>query len=159
MQNQMGPYGELKHFQAPYRNIIYHDYPVILNILPEIKHMLGDYILSRNVDQYIDLFQDTIIRYSGTLEDLIDKTRKEMKNPVLTFRQGVQAIITFPKCLLFWLGLSSVPSVYSTNYVIKFISGVISLMTIISSFTSLVIGWNQFVRIISSFWTSITKII
>jgi hypothetical protein len=47
MQAQMGTQG-LMTFKAPFANHVIHNYPVVLNILPEVRKCLNDQLFSQN---------------------------------------------------------------------------------------------------------------
>lgn len=146
MQRQMGGLG-IVGYQPPFQNYIHNNYLVVVNGLDEIKKELTNGLGC----QHVQMVQDAIIRYIGELNNHRESIIEEMKNPIVLFRNGVQWIFVFPIQLLKWFGVISTGSFIklSDNLVIRFLSGVFSLITFISTVVSLVIGWDAFVGIIN----------
>jgi hypothetical protein len=51
--------------------------------------------------------RDVLVRYSGTLDEWDQDSRKDLKNPIVWFREGVRTVIAIPFRFLKFLGILS----------------------------------------------------
>lgn len=64
MQNQLGSAGIMAAYKPPCANFQYSNYPIILNMLPDLRNALKDsYALGRLAEQYAATIQEVIIRH------------------------------------------------------------------------------------------------
>jgi len=147
MQNQMGAYGIYVSERPPYANIQYQNYPIILNILPELRKTLEDKVLSRDIArQYAVSLQEKIILYVGVLEDRENEFFKSIRNPVIWFREGIRVIVALPLSILEWLGVLSEKSVSAliTSKAFRLCTAIVSIVSFVCAVMGIALGWGQF---------------
>lgn len=86
----------------------------------------------------------------------MDTERKGIFNPFICFREGVRFILGLPVLVLYWSGFVSTRTISAARVssVFKFISGVITLIGLISSIITILLGWNEASEIIIKVWKS-----
>ena len=122
------------------------NYQIIANLIPELKIASdGKYGDNDLLTQYSDLLQETLIRYIGLLEDEKEKTLQEFKNPVIWFREGIRFFLSIPVLVLQWVGIInfSLTKKIASSLLFTLLSGFITIITVLSSIASLVIGWDK----------------
>jgi hypothetical protein len=148
MQKILGAYGVYPSYRPPYEDLLFLEYPVILNMLPKLRETLEDDVLSRGdlAHQYAVSLQETILRYVGVLEDKESEFFKSIRNPVVWFREGIRIIAALPLSILEWLGALSDRTVSSliSSKAFRFLTAFISLVGFVSAVMGIVLGWNQF---------------
>ncbi len=151
MQSYLGRLGIIA-FKPPFANYIHNNYPVILNILPEIRKEFEDHRLTRDlrlIGEYSALLNETILRYIGILDDQLEVTRKELRNPFIWLREGIQHILIFPLALLNWFGIIGASTVTKVigNALFKLFAGIIALLSLFGTIVTIVTGWASFLKI------------
>ena len=148
MQKILGAYGVYASYRPPYSDFQFQNYPVILNMLPELRKTLENDVLSRGdlAHQYAVTLQETILRYVGVLEDKESELFKSIRNPVIWFREGIRIIVALPLSILEWLGALSDKTVSAliSSKAFRLITAFISLVGFVSAVMGIVLGWNQF---------------
>lgn len=148
MQVQLGRGGIFTSYQPPYRNTIYPYYPIILNMLPELRSTFEDSLLSSShtARQYSMTLQDTLIRNIGILDDSYELNTKFLKNPIIWLREGARILTAFPLTVLAWLGAMSENTLtrITTSAVFKVISAIVAIIGLISAVMGIALGWEQF---------------
>lgn len=144
IQSQLGSYGVMD-YQPPFGNYIHKNYQIIINALPEMRNGTAD-------SSMINACEDVLIRYIGFLDDIIEISKNQLKNPFKWLQKGVQSIISFPFLVFYWLGLISLSYVNKiiNNYIFKLISGFIALLGIIASIITIILGWEKFINLIQN---------
>jgi len=154
MQKQMGAYGIYASYRPPYANFQYTKYPIILNMLPELRKTLEDSVLSRGdlAHQYAVSVQESIIRYAGVMEDRESEFLKGIRNPVIWFREGIRIIVALPLTILEWLGALSEKSASSliSSHAFRLFSAFISIVSFVSAVMGIALGWEQFNAMVKS---------
>ncbi len=142
IQLQLGSFG-IGGYQPPFANYIHTNYPIIINVLPEMRNGTAD-------SSMINGCEEALIRYIGFLEDYTEKSMNQMKNPLKWFLEGVKLIISSPFLVFYWLGLISLSCVEKirNNYIFQIFSGFIALSELIASIITIIIGWEKFVNLI-----------
>lgn len=152
MQLQLGFSGIYASYRPPYANFQYSNYPIILNMLPDLRHALDDSILSGGpvVNQYSMALQDTIVRHLGSLHDQDDFNDKALRNPVVWLREGVRTVVALPLTLLGWLGAlgESTVSRLLSGRTFKAVSAFVAVVGFVSAVMGIVLGWEQFVQMV-----------
>src|SRR3712207_4903943 len=96
-----------------------------VNMLPEIRRSSGEieFGLGRQFDEYASLIQEALIRHTGILDDFRAQRIRELKNPLIWFREGVQLTLLSPFLFLRWLGVDRIPSlgVLATSTFVKLV--------------------------------------
>lgn len=154
IQKEMGGQGIAHNYRPPYQNFMYTDYPIILNMIPELRKALEDTILSRRLaGQYAGALQESLIRYIGSIEDTLEGQKRELKNPAIWLREGVRSITAFPVNMFSWFGIISESTAYKINssFLAKAASGVITVIGLVSSVFTVVLGWKPFLDMIKKF--------
>jgi hypothetical protein len=147
MQVAMGSHGIYAAFRPPFANYQYRDYPIILNLLPELRRALADPILSRSLaEQYHSAISEALLRYAGSLEQRTENVHSELRNPVIWLREGVRWIVALPLTMLSWVGLLSPGRARAISYggVFRVVSAIVTLVGFVSAVMGIVLGWSQF---------------
>ena len=153
MQKQLGRSGIYASYRPPYANFQYSNYPIILNMLPDLRNALNDAVLLNNLaHQYSMALQDTLVRHLGSLHDLDEVNDTALHNPVIWLREGVRVITAFPLSLLGWLGAMSETTIahITSSRIFKAISAFAALVGFVSAVIGVVLGWEQFAQLVGS---------
>lgn len=148
MQARIGPLG-IVSYRPPFENYIIHNYPVILNLVPELRRYFTIYS-TRQAQHCAALVAETLIRYIGFVDDLLEDTKRDLRNPVVWFREGVQFVLAIPFSFLSWIGLISTSTVdkVTNSGLFKAISALVSLLSFIGLVVGLIVDWQPFWEII-----------
>jgi hypothetical protein len=154
MQRDLGSLGVMSRYKPPGANYFLNNYQIVINMLPELRQTLSDPLLSsisRLAPEYAQTLEEVLIRHLGVLEERAESLQKKLRNPVTDFREGVQLILFVPFYLISWLGILSTNKLraLSRKPIPKILSGVVALVGFLSAVVGLVIGWSDFVKIIS----------
>ena len=156
MQVQLGSGGVYASYRPPHANFQYSNYPIILNMLPDLRNAFNDSILSNSqvVHQYSMALQDTLVRHLGSLHDLDELNNKALRNPVIWLREGVRVITALPLTLLGWLGALSETTVtrLTSGRFFKGISAFAALVGFVSAVMGVALGWEQFTQMVLAWW-------
>lgn len=157
MQSQLGFSGIYASYRPPYANFQYSNYPIVLNMLPDLRHALDDSILSDSpvVHQYSMALQDTLVRHLGSLHDQDERNNDALRNPVVWLREGVRVVIALPLTMLGWLGAigESTVSRLLSGRIFKAISAFVAVVGFISAVMGIALGWDQFIQMVLA-WSS-----
>ena len=159
IQAELGYDGIIAGYVDRLHGIRGQNYQLFVNIIPEIREaesMSGNSIMMERVSQLIGTCNDALQRHVGNLDRELDKERKGIFNPFICFREGVRFILRLPVLVLYWSGFVSTRTISAARVssVFKFISGVITLIGLISSIITILLGWNEVSDIIVRFWNS-----
>ena len=110
MQAQLGSGGVFAAYRPPFANYQYKHYPVVLNMLPDLRNALTERFGGGSdlASQYGATLGDTLVRHVGVLDDRGADLAKLLRNPIVWFREGIRILIGLPVSLLGWLGILSV---------------------------------------------------
>lgn len=147
VQEALGRWGIMGTFCPPFGQVIYHNWPVVLNGLPTIRQYADDDVLSRNqTGQYVQLVDDALLKGIGALDDELQHARWALLNPVALLREGIVRIITVPVYILAEFGLLSKRAYDWTiaSVFVRAIAFLIGATGFISAVVGLVTGWGQF---------------
>lgn len=150
MQGQMGSQG-LVTFRPPFANHVIQNYPVVLNVLAELRNCLSDDLLSGNLlHQYHSLLNDALLRHQGSLIERHEHAFAAVKNPFAWLTTGIRTLLAAPLWLLAAVGVisHSVASRITSSSFYRVISGLVTLIGLISAIVGLVTGWEQFLVIL-----------
>lgn len=149
MQSQLGGAG-LMNYKMPGSQNYIHNYPIILNLLPDVRNEFSDRSRLRNHLEFpINMIRDTLLRHIGFIEHIKKDYDKQILNPLMWFRNGVLIVVLFPIKILQSFGLLS-DSSYArakSSKALKFVSSLISFLGFISSVMSIALGWNEFIKL------------
>jgi hypothetical protein len=93
MQIAMGHYGVFSTFRPPFANYMLREYPIILNMIPEIRKLnsQNEFGLMKNTpDEYVHSVDEALIRYIGSFEHRQQEVSRNLWNPVIWFREGMR---------------------------------------------------------------------
>jgi hypothetical protein len=150
MQIQMGRQGVIT-FKPPFANYMVRDYPVVLNVLGELRKCLSDSLLSRNLlHQYHALLDDALLRYQGTLVERDREAAAAVRNPFAWFSVGARTLLSAPLWFLAELGIipRSFASRVTASRTYRVLSGLVAGIGFVSAVVGLVTGWEQFAVIL-----------
>lgn len=157
IQAELGYDGIIAGYVDHLHGIRGQNYQLFVNIIPEIREaesMSGNSIMMERVSQLIGTCNDALQRHVGNLDRELDTERKGIFNPFICFREGVRFILGLPVLVLYWSGFVSTRTISAARVssIFKFISGVITLIGLISSIITILLGWNEVSDIIVRFW-------
>jgi hypothetical protein len=150
MQNQMGGQG-LVAFRPPFSNYVVNNYPVVLNVLSELRKCLSDQTLSMNLlGQYHAVLDDALLRHQGSLVERREHALANLRNPFVWLAFGFRTILAAPLWLLVALGIfpRSLASRLQSSHIYRILSGIVAGIGFVSAVVGLVTGWGQFVLIL-----------
>jgi len=150
MQRILGYFGILSKFRPPFANYILSNIEILSTFLPEIRKSFHENILRKQSTQYAQAIDDATLRYLGSVDEQIKAYKLKYRNPIKLFKDGIYYIISLPFEILRELNL--IPS-FAFNLLIKslsLISGIATLITIVSGMVTLILGWKDFSDIITN---------
>lgn len=151
MQVQLGD-GGIMTFRPPFANYVVHNYPVVLNVLAELRKCFSDSLLSRGdlPNQYHALLDDALLRHEGTLRELRRRNSMSLRNPLKWLPVGASWLLALPVWLLESFGLvsHSVASRIEGSRVFRLISSLAAFFAFVSAIVGLVTGWEPFLAIL-----------
>lgn len=152
MQSNMGVSGYIYSYSPPYQNIKYQRYPIILNMIPDLKNEL-DHNNPQLYGQYMSMIQEALVRNIGVIEDKQNEVFSDLRNPLNYFKIGIQNIVSLPIQTLKWFGIVSPKTsnkMISSTFV-SLISGITALLSLISIIMTIIVGWDKFYKTIASY--------
>lgn len=152
IQREVGSHGIMAIYRPPFSSVGFRDYQILVNMLPEYRQAANDLILQRNqAPQYADAIRDVLLRYSGGLQELEGDTRRDLKNPLVWFREGVRALLSLPLLALRELGVLS-PSLSASilgSGLLKIGTGILALVALVAGLVEILTGWEAVVALIN----------
>lgn len=147
MQRLMGGMGILSYRPA-FANYIHNNYPVILNGIPSIRE--AHFQLGFGADAHMSMVDDSLLRYAGARETLLEIAQKEARNPLIWLREGVRFIVTSPISLFYWSGLMQYGTynALSNNFFVKLVSFLIGLVGVVGSIVGITVDYSTFFKLI-----------
>lgn len=149
IQDLLGHHGIIATYQASRYDHIYYNYQVIVNEIPKIRHNYSNLsnftnIGSSCIGDSINLIEDSLLKKSGGIEKLNNIYTKELKNPLIWLRNGIQFVVTLPILMIYWSGLMKYQSyvTITNNFFVKSISFVIGMVELYGTAVTIVTG-NQ----------------
>ena len=161
MQYELGSDGIYACITDKLKGFTANNYQVLINFLPELKHVIANWHNSIMMDRYIQSAQDCddmFIRHMGTLKNLEKAVRKRLINPLCLFSDGMKFVISLPVLMLNWLGVISDKSTRKIRQskFIKVINSLGVIVGLISAIFTIVLGWNDFLQLISKLFNRTT---
>ncbi len=148
MQNLLGTQGILASMKPPYANYILNNYPIILNGISDIKKYADIGISDNTINGYIQLVNDSLIRFIGSNEMNCEIREKNIYNPLVLFLAGIQFFINIPLSILQAFNILNDTDTIKTNIIYRIVSGIIALITFISSIITIIFGWEEIIKYI-----------
>lgn len=156
MQIELGSFGKMT-YKPPFANYFIHDYDLILNLLPEIRKHKTDRSMFGPGPAYqeqVSIVAETLIRFRGILNEQLDFSGRQLWNPFVWLREGVQTILQLPLLIFQWFGLISSSVYYRITNAPLFgiVTGLITLIGLVGSIFTIVLGWEQFLKLMEKWW-------
>lgn len=154
MQRELGPDGLIDMIDN-LKGIKVSNYQALLNFLPEIRNFLfwqDNSIMQQRFMSSAYTCDDMFTRHIGQLNDLWEKERKYLFNPFSCFADGIRWLLWLPSNVLLWCGFISEDTSIKLqfNFLIKALTFVITIIGLVSSVVTIVIGWDQFCEMITT---------
>lgn len=151
MQRDMGPMGVYASFTPPAANYRISNYPIIMNMIPEIRSLIdrnqdsGFGLFGSTIDGYIKNVDEALLRHIGVLKEQSYQAFNALKNPLLWFRSGVNQILSLPLMLFVSFGLmaGSTLRALQSNYIFKTFNALVAIIGLISGAMTIILGWDQ----------------
>ncbi len=151
MQRELGGIG-LIGYKPPFANYIHRDYPVVLNLVPEVRRQFHDDFSGASQSRviHIGMVEDTLRRYIGEVRQHHDHLRRTLWSPVSALAEGVRRILGIPVWILEQVGLisSSRGERVLESRVFGVVSGSVALLGIVASIVGLAADWD----VVEKFW-------
>lgn len=144
IQEYVGLLGELTYKPA-YQNYFINDYLIIINTLPKFR--------DGQVEKFdVSAVDDCLLRYIGQQKEYIRDAKKNLKNPIVWFREGFREIASIPVFILSWFGIISNHTVNSikNSLIYKTISGLAALVSFISGIVTIIVGYDQIIEFVNN---------
>ncbi|MBU6186613.1 MAG: hypothetical protein KGQ16_09410 [Cyanobacteria bacterium REEB444] len=137
IQNYVGSFGVMS-YKLAFQNYMINNYQIIINTIPKFREGQVE-----NFD--VGAVDDCLLRYIGYLEEDSKDTLKNLRNPIVWFREGFREILSVPIFILSWFGIISNRTVNSIkdSLIHKVIAGLIALVTLVSGLVTIVVGYDQ----------------
>ena len=147
VQNMLGSSGMMAYV-VPLHRYKVSNYQIIINTLPKFRNGTIEELDIISVD-------DCLLRYIGKLEEKICRFKKELKNPLVWFKMGIEGIISIPLYVFSIFGIISNEIIYkiikSTGY--KIINGMMSIVTLIEFIAMIITGKSLIIQLIKNFFS------
>jgi|688.fasta_scaffold431154_2 hypothetical protein len=142
MQGNLGTFGVMDYI-APFQTYKVTNYQIVINTIPKFRD-------GSVKDFDINSVDDCLLRYIGYLEEYSKDTLKNLRNPIVWFREGFREVLSIPIFILNWFGIISNRTVNSIkdSLIYKVISGLIALVTLVSGLVTIVVGYDQTVKFV-----------
>jgi len=154
VQSDIGSYG-IMSYKPPGANYMIHNYQIVVNLLSEIDHWIHNDDVFRTMKPgraLVSTLQEALVRFLGVAEDIQRRIEKIKRNPLLLLREGISWLLSLPLSIFSFLGIinENIPDSVSQSGIIRFISGLLTLIGLVGSIVTIVIGWSAFIAIIST---------
>ncbi|MCZ2247767.1 MAG: hypothetical protein LC111_03300 [Bacteroidia bacterium] len=137
IQGNLGTFGIMDYI-APFQTYRVSNYQIVINTIPKFRD-------GTVKDFDVNSVDDCLLRYIGYLEEYSQDTQKNLKNPIVWFREGFREVLSIPIFVLNWFGIISSRTVNSIkdSLIYKVLSGLIALVTLVSGLVTIVVGYDQ----------------
>jgi len=111
---------------------------IVINTIPKFRD-------GTVKDFDVNSVDDCLLRYIGYLEESSQDTQKNLKNPIVWFREGFREVLSIPIFVLNWFKIISNRTVNSIkdSLIYNVLSGLIALVTLVSGLVTIVVGYDQ----------------
>lgn len=155
IQEIIGPVGVMAHYVAPFGRYTTPNYQIVMNAVPAMHREFGEFTSGRS--DHGQFLGETLVRYMGWSADQIGSKQRELRNPVVWFREGVAALLLIPVWFLASLGLmsSSRSGRLANSMLFRLLTGVLALLSLASALVTIVLGWRQALEVLRRFWVRV----
>jgi hypothetical protein len=139
----MGGYAKID-YKPEFANYFIHNYDLILNTIPKFGQGDHNEFDIKSVDE-------SLVRYLGYCEELIEENKKQISNPFIWFRDGMHEILSLPIYLFYWFGIIGEKAKFKIKgtYLFRLLSGIISVLYFISSIMTIFLGFDDFIDLLN----------
>jgi len=163
MQSEMGALGVYEAFKPPAASYMIRNYQIITNMLPELRRYIDQNreslgtMFASTIDGYMKAIDEALLRYIGVLQEREETARRNVKNPLIWLRTGVEQILSVPLLIFVWFGLVSSNAVrrLQSNILFKAVAVIATLVGLVSGIMTMVLGWDEFGQLTAKFLTAI----
>ena len=151
IQSILGPIGLISYTQF---NVIYNDVPIILNFFNNVLSIINDPLSNYDSFKFIEWCQTAFLRKEGILSHKIENIKKELFNPIYNLVSAIRFILEIPINFLYSVGLLSNANknkIVEASF-FKFVSGIITVLTLLSLIFSIVIDFPSFLDTLKDFF-------
>jgi len=147
----MGIYG-IMDYRPAFQNYMLRNHAIIINFIPEIQREFNRAYFGDQINFFADSIQESIVRYSGSLEDQQIINERNLKNPLQWINEGIGAILKIPLDILYTFKLLSLSTVQSItgSTLFKVIKLCAFILGLISAIMTIYMGWDNFWELISN---------
>lgn len=146
--------GGLTSLRRPFESGYHTNYPVILNAIPEIRQMFGNdlFCLRENHHTMIQLVDGCLRRFIGRTEEQHRSERTRLFNPLILFCGGVAWLMELPLFILSEANIitTSRRAIIVNARAFSLLSGVVTLVTLVATVMTIIMGWDEFVAVVTS---------
>lgn len=148
IQLELGNDGIIADFVDRLHGIRGKNYQLFVNIIPELRAAEGmrdNIVMMERILQLVGTCDDALQRHVGNIDRLLDNNRKWLFNPFTCFGEGIRFIIGLPVDVLSWCGIISSDKLGRArgSWLFKTIGMIITLVGLISSIITIVLGWKD----------------
>lgn len=145
IQGNLGIHGIMEYI-APFQSYRVSNYQIVINTIPKFRDGTVQ-------DFDINSVDDSLLRYIGYLEEFSQDAHKNLKNPFVWFREGFREVLSIPIFILNWFGIisNSTVNLIKDSLIYKVISGLIALFTLLSAIVTILVGYEQALKILTKF--------
>lgn len=154
MQYELGADGIFAHAIDNLNGYSTRNYQLLINFLPELRDAISETdnsIIMMRLSKSAKDCDDMFIRHLSSLEEYDKSVRNNLFNPFSCFSEGIKSLISLPVLLLNWFGFLSYEHTKKIrkSWIVNVINFVVVILGLISSIITIVLGWNQFLQIVS----------
>ncbi|MDO3643844.1 hypothetical protein [Mucilaginibacter sp. L3T2-6] len=144
IQSDLG-YQGMMTYVGPWQRYRVDNYQILINTLPKFRN-------NQIADFDIHASDDALLRHIGVTEDSITFLKKDLRNPIIWFREGFKQLLGFPVYLLNWFGILSDSATHKVirNVIFKFIAGIGALVTFVSGLVTIIQGKEQALSLLNN---------
>lgn len=137
IQGNLGTFGIMDYI-APLQSYRVSNYQVVINTIPKFRD-------GTVKDFDVNSVDDCLLRYIGYLEEYNQDAQKNLRNPIVWFREGFREVLSIPIFILNWFGIISNRTANSIkdSLIYKVISGLIALVTLVSGLVTIIVGYQS----------------
>lgn len=157
LQREMGAYGLYGSYKPPFSNYAYKNYPIILNMLPELRSLIerdvGRSFHAEVIVSMIRALDEALLRYIGVIEERAQRERGQLLNPFFWLSEGVTLVLSAPLILLSCFGLLGTLTLnrIQRSFTFRLVSVSGGLVSVIASFMTIFLGWGESIRLMLKF--------
>lgn len=164
IQEELGYDGIIAEIVDPLKRVKMSNVQILVNAFPEMTSMVSQmdtYIIQVRMSQYFQQCTDSMEKHIGRIGRIRDTELKRMWNPVFCFGRGIRRILSLPLDILFWLGILDAKTnrAFKGNTISRLLGKVATFIGFVSSVMSIILGWNEFARIISEILQKICAVL